>query len=144
MSIIFSWKATVLAAAVVSFPLMYKTVRGAFEQIDPDLLNAGRILGFSEFKVLRKIMLPLCWPSIAAGCVLSFARAVGEFGATLFVAGNLPGITQTMPIAVYFAWAGNDLTTAGVWVIIIAAFSFIVVFGINKYIERLDLARRVG
>lgn len=144
ISIIFSWPATVIAAAVVSFPLMYKTVRGAFEQLDPDLMNAGRILGFSELKIMTKLMLPLCWPSIAAGTVLAFARAMGEFGATLFVAGNFPGVTQTMPIAVYFAWAGGDMKTAGIWVIAIAVFSFLIVFGINKYIERLDVVRRQG
>lgn len=144
ISFIFSWPATVLAAAVVSFPLMYKTVRGAFEQIDPDLIYAARTLGFSEFKILAKIMFPLCWPSVAAGFVLAFARAVGEFGATLFVAGNFPGITQTMPMAVYFAWAGGEMKTAGIWVIMIALFSFFVVFTVNKYIEKKDLLRYTG
>ncbi|MDO5044430.1 MAG: molybdate ABC transporter permease subunit [Coriobacteriia bacterium] len=132
--IIFSWQATVLAAAVVSFPLMYKTVRAAFETLDEDMLNAGRIMGFSEFKILYRIMLPLSLPSVAAGTVLAFARAVGEFGATLFVAGNFPGVTQTMPIAVYFAWSGGDLQVAGVWVIMISIFSFIIVYGINAAI----------
>lgn len=144
MSLIFSWEATVLAAAVVSFPLMYKTVRGSFEQIDPDLINAARVLGFSEFKILFKIMLPVSWPSVAAGFVLAFARAVGEFGATLFVAGNFPGVTQTMPMAVYFAWAGGEMATAGVWVILIAIVSFFMVFAINKYIEHLDVVRYSG
>lgn len=79
-------------------------------------------------------MLPLSLPSVAAGTVLAFARAVGEFGATLFVAGNFPGVTQTMPIAVYFAWSGGDLQVAGVWVIMISIFSFIIVYGINAAI----------
>lgn len=140
--LIFTWPATVIAAAVVSFPLMYRTVRASFEQIDPDLLDAGRILGFSELKVFFKLMVPLSWPSIAAGTVLAFARALGEFGATLFVAGNFPGVTQTMPIAVYFSWAAGDLRTAGIWVIIIAISSFLIVFGINQYVERLDASRK--
>ena len=144
LSLIFSWPATVIAAAVVSFPLMYKTVRGSFEQIDPDLIAAGRILGFSEFKILLRVMTPLTWPSLAAGFVLAFARAVGEFGATLFVAGNFPGVTQTMPMAVYFAWAGGDMSVAGLWVILIAIFSFVSVFAINKYIERKNQQKYSG
>jgi len=131
LRLIFSWPATVIAAAVVSFPLMYRTVRGAFEQLDQDMLDAARTLGQSEWWIFRKLMLPMSWPSVAAGTMLSFARALGEFGATLFVAGNFPGVTQTMPIAVYFAWAGGDLTTAGVWVAIIVVLSFAVVFGID-------------
>lgn len=141
LRLIFSWPATVIAAAVVSFPLMYRTVRGAFEQLDQDMLNAARTLGFSEWRIFRQLMLPLSWPSVAAGTLLAFARALGEFGATLFVAGNFPGVTQTMPIAVYFAWAGGDLVTAGVWVAIIVALSFAVVFGINVYSKYLSRFR---
>ncbi|MEN6429978.1 MAG: molybdate ABC transporter permease subunit, partial [Coriobacteriales bacterium] len=123
LRLIFSWPATVLAATAVAFPLMYRTVRAAFEQVDPDMLDAARTLGFSEAKILRRVLLPLSWPGVMAGTVLSFARAMGEFGATLFVAGNLPGVTQTMPIAVYFSWASGDLVTAGVWVALIVAIS---------------------
>lgn len=141
LPIIFSWPATVIAAAVVSFPLMYKTVRASFEQVNPDLLHAGRVLGFSELKILLKVLLPVSWPSIAAGTVLSFARAIGEFGATLFVAGNFPGQTQTMPIAVYFAWSGGDMQVAGFWVVMISIFSFVIVFGINKAISNMDTFR---
>lgn len=141
--LVFSWPATVIAATVVSFPLMYKTVRSSLEQIDPNIINAGRTLGLSELTIFLRVVLPLCWPAIASGVVLSFARALGEFGATLFVAGNFPGITQTMPIAVYFAWAGGNLKAAGIWVIIIALIAFICVFGINKYIEHLDVMRRM-
>ena len=141
LPIIFSWPATVIAAAVVSFPLMYKTVRASFEQVNPDLLHAGRVLGFSELKILLKVLLPVSWPSIAAGTVLSFARAIGEFGATLFVAGNFPGQTQTMPIAVYFAWSGGDMQVAGFWVVMISIFSFVIVFGINKVISNMDTFR---
>lgn len=138
LRLIFSWPATVIAAAVVAFPLMYRTVRAAFEQVDPDMLDAARTLGFSEWKVFARVMLPLSWPGVAAGAMLSFARAMGEFGATLFVAGNLPGVTQTMPIAVYFSWAGGDMLTAGVWVVFIVVISFVAVFGINAYTARAD------
>ncbi len=140
--IIFSWPATVIAAAVVAFPLMYRTVRAAFEQVDTNMLDAARTLGFSEWRVFRQIMLPLSWSGVAAGTMLAFARAMGEFGATLFVAGNFPGRTQTMPIAVYFSWAAGDLLTAGVWVIIIAIISFAAVFGINAYAARANRYRK--
>jgi len=139
--LIFSWPATVIAAAVVSFPLMYRTVRGAFEQLDGDMLDAARTLGMSEWRIFQRLIVPLSWPSVAAGTMLAFARALGEFGATLFVAGNFPGVTQTMPIAVYFAWAGGDLATAGAWVVIIMLLSFAVVFGINAYSARISRYR---
>lgn len=142
--IIFSWEATVIAAAVVSFPLMYRTVRGAFEQLDQNMLDAARTLGFSEGKIFFKLMIPLSWPSVAGGTVLSFARALGEFGATLFVAGNIPGKTQTMPMAIYFAWAGGDITKSGVWVAIVVAISFAVVFGINAYSARAQRYKSEG
>lgn len=139
LRLIFSWPATVIAAAVVSFPLMYRTTRATFEQVDRNMLDAARTLGMSEWRIFRQIMLPLSWSGVAAGTMLSLARALGEFGATLFVAGNLPGVTQTMPIAVYFAWAGGDLVTAGVWVGMIMVLSFAAVFGINAYSARANL-----
>ncbi len=139
--LIFSWPATVMAAAVVAFPLMYRTVRAAFEQVDPNMLDAARTLGFSEWKILRRVLLPLSWSGVAAGTLLAFARAMGEFGATLFVAGNLPGITQTMPIAVYFSWAAGDMVTAGVWVLFISVFSFAAVFAVNASITRANRYR---
>lgn len=137
MRLVFSWPATVIAATVVAFPLMYKTVRAAFEQVDPNMLDAARTLGFSEWQVFRRILLPLSRSGVAAGTMLAFARAMGEFGATLFVAGNLPGTTQTMPMAVYFSWAAGDLKTAGLWVSIIALMSFTVILGINEYASRV-------
>ena len=102
-NIIFSWTATVIAATVVAFPMMYRTTRSSFEQIDPNIISAARTLGLSEFKIFYKIAIPLAWPGIIAGIVLSFARAMGEFGATLMIAGNIPGKTQTMPLAIFFA-----------------------------------------
>src|SRR5580693_6017676 len=96
-TVVFSWPATVIAAAVVAFPLMYLTARAALEQVDPHLLQAARTLGASEWRVFREVALPLAWPGVLAGTILSFARALGEFGATLMLAGNIPGRTETIP-----------------------------------------------
>ncbi|HUJ29728.1 MAG TPA: molybdate ABC transporter permease subunit [Candidatus Acidoferrum sp.] len=114
-TVVFSWPATVIAAAVVSFPLMYLTARAALEQVDPHFLQAARTLGASEWRVFREVALPLAWPGILAGTILSFARALGEFGATLMLAGNIPGRTATIPIAIYFAVEANDLQRAIAW-----------------------------
>jgi len=117
ISLIFTWQGAVLAAAVVSLPLIYKTARAAFEGVDPSLENAARTLGASEAGVFFRVSLPLAWRGILAGVMLAFARAMGEFGATLMVAGNLPGKTQTLSVAVYDAiQAGND---AGATILVI-------------------------
>jgi molybdate transport system permease protein len=113
--IVFSWPATVLAAAVVAFPLMYLTARGALEQVEPQLLEAARTLGASEWRVFREVALPLAWPGVLAGVVLSFARALGEFGATLMIAGDIPGRTETIPIAIYFAVEAGEMRRALAW-----------------------------
>jgi molybdate transport system permease protein len=114
-TVVFSWPATVIAAAVVAFPLMYLTARAALEQVDPHYLQAARTLGASEWRVFREVALPLAWPGVLAGTILSFARALGEFGATLLLAGNIPGKTETIPIAIYFAVEANDLQRAAIW-----------------------------
>jgi molybdate transport system permease protein len=120
ISLIFTWQGAALAAAIVSLPLIYKTARAAFEGVDPELENAARTLGASEAGVFFRVSLPLAWRGILAGVMMAFARAMGEFGATLMVAGNLPGKTQTLSIAVYDAFqAGND-QTATILVIIIS------------------------
>ena len=126
-NIIFSWSATVIAATVVAFPMMYRTCRSAFEQIDKNMISAARTLGLSETKIFFKIAIPLAWPGIIGGLVLSFARALGEFGATLMIAGNIPGKTQTMPVAIFFAVEGGDMNKAMLWVLIIVAISFIMI-----------------
>ena len=134
-SIIFSWAATVIAAIVVSFPMMYRTTRSAFEQIDINILSAARTLGLSEFKIFYKIAIPLAMPGIIGGLVLSFARAMGEFGATLMIAGNIPGRTQTMPLAIFFAAEGGDMQKAMLWVIIIVALSLFLILILNYWSE---------
>lgn len=140
--LIFSWPATVIAAVVVAFPLMYRNARGAFEGLDPNMLDAARTLGWSNAKIFFKLMLPLSWSSIAAGTVLSFARALGEFGATLFLAGNYVGITRTIPIAIYFEWMNGNIDVALFWTVIIIIFSFIVILFINLWGRRTTKYRR--
>ncbi|CEK38989.1 molybdate ABC transporter permease subunit [Paraclostridium sordellii] len=119
INLIFTWSATVISAAVVSFPIMYRTSRGAFEQIDEDMISAARTLGLSNKKIFLRIIIPLAYPGIISATVLSFARALGEFGATLMIAGNIPGKTQTMPIAIFFAVESGDMNQAMLWVLII-------------------------
>ena len=135
-NIIFTWSATVIAATVVSFPMMYRTCRSAFEQIDKNMILAARTLGLSESKIFFKIAIPLAWPGIIGGLVLSFARALGEFGATLMIAGNIPGRTQTMPVAIFFAVEGGDMNKAMLWVLIIVAISFIMIFLLNFWSDK--------
>lgn len=130
-SVVFTWQGAVIAAAVVSFPLMYRTARGAFEQMDRSLIYAARTLGMSEVKIFWRVILPNCWPGVASGTILAFARALGEFGATAMLAGNIPGKTQTMSLAIYSAVAGNNREKAYTWVIIIMAISFLSMYIMN-------------
>jgi len=114
-SVVFSWPATVIAASVVAFPLMYVTARAALEQVDRRYYEAARTLGASEWRVLREVAFPLAWPGILAGTTLSFARALGEFGATLMLAGDIPGKTETIPLAIYFAVESDEFRRAAAW-----------------------------
>ena len=129
-TLVFSWPATVIAAAVVSFPLMYLTARAALEQVDPHFLQAARTLGASEWRVFREVALPLAWPGVLAGAILSFARALGEFGATLMLAGNIPGKTATIPIAIYFAVEANDIRRAVLWCLVDLVISMTLLAGL--------------
>ncbi len=131
IQVVFSWWATVIAAVVVSFPLMYKTTKGAFEQVDPSLFFAARTLGASEWRIFWKVMVPIAWPGIAAGTVLAFTRALGEFGATLMFAGNIPGKTQTIPMAIFFAVEGGQMDRAIYWVLLITLLTIFVMFMMN-------------
>ena len=137
ISVLFTWQGAVIAAVAVSFPIMYRTVRGAFQQIDKNITDAARTLGMSEGRIFFKIMIPIARPGIAAGTLLSFARALGEFGATMMIAGNIPGKTQTMPIAVYTAIQGGNHEAAYIWVFIIMAISFVIIFIMNLWNERI-------
>ena len=130
-AIVFSWPATVIAATVVAFPLMYRTTLGAFEQVNPTLLDAARTLGASERSVFRRVLLPLAAPGVLAGTVLAFARALGEFGATLMLAGNIPGRTQTMPMAIFSAVEDGDMRLALLWVGLIVVISLAIIRLLN-------------
>lgn len=140
-TVVFSWPATVIAAAVVSFPLMYLTARAALEQVDPHLLQAARTLGASEWHILRRVALPLAWPGVLAGTILAFARALGEFGATLMLAGSIPGKTQTIPIAIYFAVESGDMPQAVAWSLIDIFISLAMLAGIYYWTHMLNPAR---
>ena len=142
--LIFSWPATVIAATVVAFPLMYRSCRGAFENLDPNMLDAARTLGWSNRRIFFKLMIPLTWSSIAAATVLAFARALGEFGATLFLAGNYVGITRTIPIAIYFEWMSGNTDVAIFWTVVILLFSFAVILFINLWGRRTTRYRQRG
>ena len=131
LTVAFSWPATVIAATVIAFPLMYRTALGAFEQVNPTLLQAARTLGASEWRVFRRVLLPLAAPGVIAGTVLAFARALGEFGATLMLAGNIPGRTQTMPVAIFSAAESGDMRTAMVWVALIVVLSLAIIRLLN-------------
>lgn len=133
--IIFSWSATVITASLVALPLMYKTARGAFEQIDGNVVNAARTLGVSEWKVFWRVAVPLAWPGIIAGTILAFARALGEFGATLMVAGNIPGKTQTIPVAIFFEVENGEMQSAMTWVLLVFLISLIMMTAMNYWVE---------
>lgn len=128
---IFTLRGAILASFIVSFPLMYRTSKGAFEQIDTNIINAARTLGKSENWIFWRIMLPNSWQSILGGAILSFTRALGEFGATIMIAGNIPNKTQTISLAIYTAVQAGDRDLAFRWVIIIVAISFISIMMMN-------------
>ena len=133
MSVVFTWAGAVIASAVVSFPMMYRTARGAFEQVDKNVLDAARTLGKTESWIFARLMIPMSKPGILAGVVLSFARALGEFGATIMLAGNIPGKTQTMSVAVYTAMQSNNRALAYRWTLIIMGISFVAMFLMNYF-----------
>ena len=135
-SVLFTWQGAVIAAAAVSFPIMYRTCRGALEQVDRNIADAARTLGMSEGKIFFKIMIPMARPGIAAATILSFARALGEFGATMMLAGNMPGKTQTMSIAIYTAMQGGDREKAYIWVAIVMVISLVVILLMNLWNDR--------
>ncbi|MEW8974479.1 MAG: molybdate ABC transporter permease subunit [Tissierellaceae bacterium] len=132
-SVMFSKAATIISATVVSFPLMYRTARGAFEQFDKDMIYVARTLGLSEHEIFKKIILPNSFSNIVAGTILTFARSLGEFGATIMIAGNIPGKTQTMSVAIYSAVQSGNRQLAYKWVILMATISFFIMILMNKF-----------
>ncbi len=137
INLIFSWEGAVVAASVVIFPLIYKSARASLDQVNPRLEQAARSLGSSELRVFVSVSIPCAWKGIFAGIMLAFARGMGEFGATLMIAGNIPGKTQTLALAIYAAFqAGNDhkalilvLATSFVCVVILAGAEILAKWG---------------
>ncbi|MCY6369252.1 molybdate ABC transporter permease subunit [Clostridium ganghwense] len=138
ITLIFTPAAACIAASVVSIPLMYQSCKAAFLNIDHIYENAARTLGASEWRIFWKISFPLAWPGIVSGIVLSFARALGEFGATLMVAGNIPGKTQTIPTAIYFAVDNGYTEVANTLLGVVVVFSFVLIFGLNGWLKKKD------
>ena len=126
-----TWKGCIIAAAVIAFPLMYRNARAAFEQVDVNLIYAGRTLGMSEWNIFWKVIMPAARPGIASGTVLAFARAIGEYGATSMLAGNILGKTRTVSVAIASETAAGNYGTAGFWVAVILVISFVIVTLIN-------------
>lgn len=144
VQLLFTPYAAMLAGTVVAFPLMYQSTKAAFQGVDPNLEEAARTLGASEGRVFFTVTLPLAWHGLLAGLVLSFSRALGEFGATIMVAGNIPGKTQTLPLAIYFAAEANDLPLAGAYVLIISLITFSLILGLNLWEKARNRAAAHG
>lgn len=141
VKIAFSWVATVLAAVTMSFPLMYRSARGALEQVDENLVYAARTLGMSEWEIFRKVRIANAVPGIVSGGVLAFARGLGEFGATAMIAGNIAGKTRTLPMAVYSEVAAGNMERAYGYVAIIVVIAFLSVVLMNFAGARADKKR---
>ncbi|MGN8632000.1 molybdate ABC transporter permease subunit [Blautia sp. HCP3S3_G3] len=131
IKIVQTWKGCIIAAAVIAFPLMYRNARAAFEQVDVNLIYAGRTLGMSESRIFWRIIVPAAAPGIASGTVLAFARALGEYGATSMLAGNILGKTRTVSVAIASETAAGNYGTAAFWVCVIVSISFVIVALIN-------------
>ena len=140
ISLIFTWQGAVLAATAVTFPLVCKPARAAFEEVNPQLEQAARVLGLGEWAVFLRVTLPLAWRGILAGLLLAFARALGEFGATLMIAGSIPNQTQTLSIAVYEAVQAGDDALATKLVILISAVCVAVLWSVNHLAKAKDKA----
>ena len=128
IKVVQSWLGCIIAATVIAFPLMYRNARAAFEQLDVNLIYAGRTLGMSDIQIFWKVVIPSAGPGIASGTILTFARALGEYGATSMLAGNIPGKTGTISQKIAMVIQDGDYATAGVWVAIVMLIAFLVIF----------------
>ena len=131
IKVVQSWLGCIIAATVIAFPLMYRNARAAFEQFDVNLIYAGRTLGMSDIRIFWKFVIPSAGPGIASGTILTFARALGEYGATSMLAGNIPGKTGTISQKIAMVIQDGDYATAGVWVAIVMLIAFLVIFSMN-------------
>ena len=136
IKIVQSWVGCVIAATVIAFPLMYRNARAAFEQIDPNLIYAARTLGMSETKIFWQVILPLAGPGLLGGTILTFARAMGEYGATSMLAGNIPGKTATIAQRIAMVIQDGDFVTAGIWAFSVALIAFLAIFLMNLVTDR--------
>ncbi|MNQ02068.1 Molybdenum transport system permease protein ModB [compost metagenome] len=143
IELVFTWQGAVIAAAIVAFPLVFKSARAAFENVDAQLENAARVLGVSEVGVFFRVTLPLAARGIVAGVLLAFARALGEFGATLMIAGSLPGRTQTLSVAIYEAVQAGDDRTANLLVLVTSMTCVVVLVAAGKLLP-VGASRRDG
>ncbi|MDR2088294.1 MAG: molybdate ABC transporter permease subunit [Clostridiales Family XIII bacterium] len=141
VQVVFTWVGAVIAACVVSLPLMYQNVKAAFLSTDPIYEQAAMTLGSGEWRIFRTVTFPLAQPGVISGVVLTFARALGEFGATLMIAGNIPGKTQTVPTAIYFAVEAGRTETANALVLIMTVFSFALILGLNAWLKKKNFYR---
>lgn len=131
IKVVQTWLGCVIAATVIAFPLMYRNARAAFEQVDINLIYAGRTLGMSEMEIFWKVVVPAAGPGIVSGTILTFARALGEYGATSMLAGNIPGKTGTISQKIAMVIQDGDYATAGVWVVIVMLIAFTAIFLMN-------------
>ena len=143
IKVVQTWLGCIIAATVIAFPLMYRNARAAFEQVDIDLIHVGRTLGLSEKKIFWKVVVPNAGPGVLSGTILTFARALGEYGATSMLAGNIPGKTSTISQKIAMVIQDGDYMTAGFWVIVILLIAFAVIVAMNlisgrgmKHVER--------
>jgi molybdate transport system permease protein len=134
INLIFTWQGAVIAATLVAFPLVLKAARAAFENVDPQLEKAARVLGLNEWSVFFRVTLPMAWRGILAGVLLAFARSLGEFGATLMVAGSIPGRTQTLSVAVYEAVQAGQDSVANVLVLITSITCIVVLLSAGRLV----------
>ncbi|MDI6600688.1 MAG: molybdate ABC transporter permease subunit [Thermoanaerobacteraceae bacterium] len=139
--VVFTVLGAVIASSVVSFPLVYRSIDAGFKSVDASFIKAAKVLGAGSFKIFFRVMLPLAWPSFLSGVILGFSRALGEFGATLMVAGNIPGRTQTLPLALYFYVEQGDIEMAWLYGIIIVAIALAASLSIEFLSDRFVLKK---
>ena len=142
IKVVQTWLGCIFAATIIAFPLMYRNARAAFEQVDPNLIYAARTLGMSEICIFWKVVIPAAGPGILSGTILTFARALGEYGATSMLAGNIPGKTSTISQKIAMVIQDGDYATAGFWVVIILLIAFLVVFLMNLIAGKSTNSRR--
>ena len=136
-----TWTGCVMAAFIIAFPMMYRNARAAFEQVDPNLIDAAKTLGLSDRRIFWTIVVPAARPGIASGTILAFARSIGEYGATSMFAGNIAGKTGTIAQAIAYVMKDGNYATAGVWVAIVMAISFLIILFLNLVIGKRNIRR---